>query len=107
MPVTPIRAAIILAVILAVIAARWDVGVWRHLEGHVAVAIPVVEVTGGEVGGAPVAGAGLAGLLAVGVAAQVLAEATRATRQPAPATLRLRRGVVSGGAIGRGSEAAQ
>lgn len=63
--------------------------------------IPVVEVARRKVCRAPVARAGLAGLFAAGVTAQILAEATRATRQPAPATLRLRRGGMIGGAIGR------
>lgn len=92
----------------------WRVGVWWRLEGHFAMTIPVVEVARGKVCRAPVARAGLAGLFAAGMAAQILAETTRATRQPAPATLRLRGGGMGGAigsaafsAIGGGSETAE
>jgi hypothetical protein len=86
-PIAVIASIAVAAATSPLVVARFGrIGIGRHLKWRLATAIPVIEIARGEISRAPVTHARLARLIG-GMAAQVVAQPTRATRQLAPAAL--------------------
>src|SRR6185312_487915 len=89
---TTTRVAATAPAALSVVVMRFgSIWIGGRLERNLAVAVPLIEIAGGEIGRAPVTCARLARLLVGSVTAQILSHATGAARELTPATLRRNR----------------